>query len=258
MRITIKIGSNVLTRADGSLDATRLSALVDQVAELRRRDIEVILVSSGAVACGRSVLSHHQNLLTKDNVDERQLFSAVGQAKLIDRYYELFREHGITVGQVLTMKQNFDTPESYATQQNCMEVMLQNGVIPIINENDTVCVTELMFTDNDELSGLVARMMRCQRLIILSNIDGLYTGHPADPQSRLIRHVELTDDLHHVISAEKSSAGRGGMESKYHIATQTARAGIEVVIANGKRTDILLNLLDQPDATPHTLFSTQP
>ena len=256
MRITIKIGSNVLTRNDGSLDATRLSALVDQVAELRRRGIEVVLVSSGAVACGRSVLSHRHDLQTKDAVDERQLFSAVGQAKLIDRYYELFREHGISVGQVLTMKQNFDAPEAYETQRNCMEVMLQNGVIPIINENDTVCVTERMFTDNDELSGLVARMMHCQRLIILSNIDGLYTGHPADPASRLIRLVAPTDDLRHVISTEKSTAGRGGMESKYHIATETARAGIEVVIANGKRTDILLQLADNPETTPCTIFTT--
>lgn len=256
MRITIKIGSNVLTRSDGSLDVTRLSALVDQVAELRRRSIEVVMVSSGAVACGRSVLSHRSDLQTKDNVDERQLFSAVGQAKLIDRYYELFRDHGITVGQVLTMKQNFDSAEAYATQQNCMEVMLQNGVIPIINENDTVCVTELMFTDNDELSGLVARMMHCQQLIILSNIDGLYTGHPADPSSQLIRRVLPTDDLHHVISSEKSSAGRGGMESKYHIATETAHGGIDVLIANGKRSDILLQLLDHPDTTPHTLFTS--
>ena len=246
----------MLTRPDGSLDATRLSALVDQVVELRRRNIEVVLVSSGAVACGRSVLGHRQDLQTKDNVDERQLFSAVGQAKLIDRYYELFREHGIIVGQVLTMKENFASPVAYSTQQNCMEVMLQNGVIPIINENDTVCVTELMFTDNDELSGLVARMMHCQRLIILSNIDGLYTGHPKDPQSQLIHRVSPTDDLHHVISTEKSSAGRGGMESKYHIATETARAGIEVVIANGKRPDILLQLADCIETTPCTIFTT--
>ena len=254
MRITIKIGSNVLTRADGSLDATRLSALVDQVAELRRRDIEVILVSSGAVACGRSVLSHHQNLLTKDNVDERQLFSAVGQAKLIDRYYELFREHGITVGQVLTMKQNFDTPESYATQQNCMEVMLQNGVIPIINENDTVCVTELMFTDNDELSGLIAEMMQADTLILLSNIDGIYTGHPDDPQSQLIREVAPGTDLSTYIKEEKSAFGRGGMHSKYTTASRVQAAGIRVVIANGERDDILLDLMQKPEQTPHTAF----
>jgi len=254
MRITIKIGSNVLTRADGSLDVTRLSALVDQIAVLRQQGIEVLLVSSGAVACGRSVLHSMKNLKTKDNVDERQLFSAVGQAKLIDRYYELFRDHRIHVGQVLTMKQNFSTPISYSTQQNCMEVMLENGVIPIINENDTVCVTELMFTDNDELSGLVARMMNCDHLIILSNIDGIFTGNPEDTNSELITHVKPGDDLSRFIQSKKSNAGRGGMESKYNIAQEVNNAGITVIIANGKRNNVLTDLLIEHKTIPCTIF----
>lgn len=179
-RITVKIGSNVLTRPDGTLDVTRISALVDQIADLRRRNIEVILVSSGAVASGRSELGieHNRRL---DAVSARQLFSAVGQAKLINRYYELFREHGIACGQVLTMKENFATRRHYLNQKHCMEVMLENGVIPIVNENDTVSVTELMFTDNDELSGMIATMMGAEALIILSNIDGIYDGNPNDP-----------------------------------------------------------------------------
>ncbi|MBR4590090.1 MAG: glutamate 5-kinase, partial [Bacteroidaceae bacterium] len=144
-RITIKIGSNVLTREDGSLDVTRMSALVDQIAFLRKNNIEVILVSSGAVASGRSELHLHK---TMSDVSERQLYSAVGQAKLINRYYELFRDHKIAVGQVLTMKENFNRSDHFQTQQNCMMVMLENNVIPIVNENDTVSVTELMFTDN--------------------------------------------------------------------------------------------------------------
>ena len=254
MRITIKIGSNVLTRSDGSLDVTRLSALVDQIALLRQHNIEVLMVSSGAVACGRSVLHSMENLKTKDNVDERQLFSAVGQAKLIDRYYELFRDHHIHVGQVLTMKQNFSTPDSYHTQQNCMEVMLANGVIPIINENDTVCVTELMFTDNDELSGLVARMMNCDHLIILSNIDGIFTGNPEDEGSELIRRVKRGDDISRYIQAKKSKAGRGGMQSKYNIAREVNEAGIEVIIANGKRNNVLTDLLIDHKDIPCTIF----
>ena len=155
-RIAVKIGSNVLTRRDGTLDVTRMSALVDQVAELHKAGVEVILVSSGAVASGRSEIHPTKKL---DSVDQRQLFSAVGQAKLINRYYELFREHGIPVGQVLTMKENFATRRHYLNQKNCMTVMLENGVIPIVNENDTISVSELMFTDNDELSGLIASMM---------------------------------------------------------------------------------------------------
>ena len=174
-RIAVKIGSNVLTRRDGTLDVTRMSALVDQVAELHKAGVEIILVSSGAVASGRSEIHPAKKL---DSVDQRQLFSAVGQAKLINRYYELFREHNIACGQVLTTKENFSTRRQYLTQKQCMEVMLENKVIPIVNENDTISVTELMFTDNDELSGLISAMMDSETLVILSNIDGIYNGAP--------------------------------------------------------------------------------
>ena len=172
-RITVKIGSNVLARPDGTLDITRMSALTDQIAELHKAGVEIIVISSGAVASGRSELKIHRKL---DAVSARQLFSAVGQAKLINRYYELFREHNIACGQVLTTKENFSTRRQYLTQKQCMEVMLENKVIPIVNENDTISVTELMFTDNDELSGLISAMMDSETLVILSNIDGITTG----------------------------------------------------------------------------------
>ena len=250
-RIVIKIGSNVLTRDDGKLDITRLSSLVDQIAWLRQRNYEVILVSSGAVASGRGELKTNHQL---DSVEQRQLFSAVGQVKLINLYYDLFREFGIHVGQVLTMKGNFETKREYENQRACMEVMLENEVLPIINENDTVCVTELMFTDNDELSGLIATMMNAKTLIILSNIDGIYDGNPKDECSKVIRKVYPGEDLSKYISAEKSSAGRGGMESKCNIAIKTADAGIRVMIANGNTEDILLKLAQDPENTVHTEF----
>ena len=241
-RIAVKIGSNVLTRRDGTLDVTRMSALVDQVAELHKAGVEIILVSSGAVASGRSEIHPAKKL---DSVDQRQLFSAVGQAKLINRYYELFREHGIPVGQVLTMKENFATRRHYLNQKNCMTVMLENGVIPIVNENDTISVSELMFTDNDELSGLIASMMDAQALIILSNIDGIYNGSPADPASEVIRKIEHGKDLSSYIQTSKSSFGRGGMLTKTNIARKVADEGITVIIANGKRDNILVDLLHQ-------------
>lgn len=241
-RIAVKIGSNVLTRRDGTLDVTRMSALVDQVAELHKAGVEIILVSSGAVASGRSEIHPAKKL---DSVDQRQLFSAVGQAKLINRYYELFREHGIPVGQVLTMKENFATHRHYLNQKNCMTVMLENGVIPIVNENDTISVSELMFTDNDELSGLIASMMDAQVLIILSNIDGIYNGSPADPASEVIRKIEHGKDLSSYIQTSKSSFGRGGMLTKTNIARKVADEGITVIIANGKRDNILVDLLHQ-------------
>ena len=176
-RIAVKVGSNVLTRPDGTLDVTRMSALTDQIAALHKRGMEVILISSGAVASGRSEILPTRKL---DSVDQRQLFSAVGQAKLINRYYELFRDYDIAVGQVLTMKESFGTRRHYLNQKRCMTVMLENGVIPIVNENDTVAVTELMFTDNDELSGLIASMMDVRLLVILSRQAGQRAaGHRA-------------------------------------------------------------------------------
>lgn len=239
-RIAVKVGSNVLTRRDGTLDVTRMSALVDQIAELHKAGKEIILISSGAVASGRSEIHPNRKL---DSVDQRQLFSAVGQAKLINRYYELFREHGIPVGQVLTMKENFATRRHYLNQKNCMTVMLENGVIPIVNENDTISVSELMFTDNDELSGLIASMMDAQALIILSNIDGIYNGAPSDPASEVIREIKPGEDLSAYIQTTKSSFGRGGMLTKTSIARKVADEGITVIIANGKRDNILTEIL---------------
>lgn len=250
-RVAIKIGSNVLTRPDGKLDVTRMSALVDQIAELHRTGTEVILISSGAVASGRSELCPQRKL---DSVDQRQLFSAIGQVKLINRYYELFREHGITVGQVLTMKENFATRRHYLNQKNCMTVMLENGVIPIVNENDTISVSELMFTDNDELSGLIASMMDAQILIILSNVDGIYNGAPSDPDTEVIREIEQGKDLSAYIQTGKSNFGRGGMLTKTNIARKVADEGIEVIIANGKNENILPRLLRQPQQTVCTRF----
>lgn len=243
-RIAVKVGSNVLTRPDGTLDVTRMSALVDQIAQLHKVGKEIILVSSGAVASGRSELRPSKRL---DSVDQRQLFSAVGQAKLINRYYELFREHGIPVGQVLTMKENFATRRHYLNQKNCMTVMLANNVIPIVNENDTISVSELMFTDNDELSGLIASMMDTQALIILSNIDGIYDGSPSDPSSRVIREIGQGKDLSSYIQTSKSSFGRGGMLTKTNIARKVADEGITVIIANGKRDNILVEIVENEE-----------
>lgn len=251
-RIVVKVGSNVLTRNDGKLDITRMSSIVDQVAWLYRNGYEVILVSSGAMASGRDEIKVDRKL---DSVAQRQLYSALGQAKLINLYYDLFREYGIHVGQVLTMKESFSTRREYLNQRACMRVMLDNGVVPIVNENDTISVTELMFTDNDELSGLIASMMDAETLVILSNIDGIYDGSPKDPNAKVIREVAQGSDLSDYIQSEKSGFGRGGMLTKYNIARKVAEEGIKVIIANGRRDDILIHLVLQPKETVHTEFT---
>lgn len=239
-RVAVKVGSNVLTRGDGTLDVTRMSALADQMVALRRAGIEVILISSGAVASGRSELGTGLKL---DDVSSRQLYSAVGQAKLINRYYDLFRGYGIACGQVLTTKDNFGSRNLYLNQKNCIGIMLAAGVVPIVNENDAVSVTELMFTDNDELSGLIATMMDAEALIILSNIDGIFDGNPAEPGTSVIRRVEPHSSLEQYIQSGKSQFGRGGMLTKTNIARKVASEGVEVIIANGKRDNILPDLL---------------
>ena len=250
-RIAIKIGSNVLTRTDGTLDVTRMSGLVDQIATLHKEGLEIFLISSGAVASGRSELKIKAKL---DNVSARQLFSAVGQAKLINRYYDLFKEHGIACGQVLTSKESLSTRRHYLNQKNCLHTMLDNKVIPIMNENDTISVTELMFTDNDELSGMIAAMMDAEALILLSNIDGIFNGTPGEKGVEVIREIDESKDIADYIQATRSTFGRGGMLTKYRIARKVAREGIEVIIANGKTPDILPLLLSCGSQTVCTRF----
>ena len=250
-RVVVKIGSNVLTQADGTLDTARMESLVNQVVQLHQAGVEVILVSSGAVASGRSEMKLQKKL---DPVSARQLFSAVGQAKLINRYYELFAKHNMVCGQVLTTKESFGTRIQYLTQKDCIGVMLDNKVVPIVNENDTISVTELMFTDNDELSGLLATMMQAEALIILSNIDGIYDGDPNLPQSKVITEIAPKRNLSKYIQTGKSSFGRGGMLTKCNIARKVAEEGITVMIANGKREGILLDLIDKNSQVTHTTF----
>ena len=252
-KITIKIGSNVLTKRDGKLDVTQISALVDQIAALHKKGIEVILISSGAVASGRSTLKVKKKM---DVVDERQLYSAIGQTKLMNYYWDFFRDHGIVIGQILTTKENFSNRRGYLNQRNCIKVMLENSVIPIVNENDAVSVTELMFTDNDELSGMVASMMDSDALIILSNVDGIFTGLPTNPAAKRIEKVKKGESISEFIKSSKSSFGRGGMLTKEKIARKMADEGIDVFIANGKRENVILQILNDENFSLYTHFES--
>jgi glutamate 5-kinase len=139
-------------------------------------------------------------------------------------------------------------------QELSLNVMLDNGVLPIVNENDTVSITGLMFTDNDELSGLIAQMMQAETLVLLSNIDGVFTKNPNDPTAELIPEVQPGRDLSEYIQPEKSAFGRGGMHSKYTTATKVQKAGIRVIIANGERDNILVDLMQNKLNVPHTEF----
>ena len=254
-KITVKIGSNVLTKTDGTLNVARIAHLVDQIALLHKNGVEIILVSSGAVAAGRGELKHTKKL---DTVSSRQLWSAVGQVKLINRYAGFFSGHDIHCAQVLTTKDNFADRTHYLNMKNCFSTLLENKVVPIVNENDTISVTELMFTDNDELSGLIASMQNSEALIILSNIEGIYDGDPSSPDSRIIEEISVRDrDWMQHVSLQKSGFGRGGMLTKSTIARKVAREGIAVHIASGLHDNVLVDIMRKDSFVKHTLFKPE-
>ncbi len=251
-KITVKVGSNVLTKSDGTLNDENMAHLVDQIATLHKAGVEVVLVSSGAVAAGRSMVEPHKKL---DTVSSRQLWSAVGQVQLINRYAEHFQKYNITCAQVLTTKENFRSRVHYLNMKNCFSTLNENDVIAIVNENDTISVTELMFTDNDELSGLIASLVNSEALIILSNIDGIYDGSPDLPESKVIEEIPVGTRLESkIISTKKSNFGRGGMITKYNIASKVAKEGISVHIANGMKKNVLIDLMNTEKKVVNTRF----
>ena len=251
-KITVKIGSNVLAKPDGTLNVSRIAHLVDQISYLRKNGIEVVVVTSGAVASGRAVLDPVKKT---DDVSKRQLWAALGQVKLISRYSDFFGEHGLVCAQVLTTKENFSSRAHYLNMKNCFSVLLENKVIPVVNENDTISVTELMFTDNDELSGLIASMVNSEALILLTNVDGVYSDHPKNRDARLIERIEAEDiEPENGISRESSGFGRGGMITKFRIARKVANDGIAVHVANGTTENVLLEILDSEKDFKHTCF----
>ncbi|MCE5348022.1 MAG: glutamate 5-kinase [Bacteroidales bacterium] len=250
-RIVIKVGSNVITQSDGSLNDGRILRLVEDVAVLYKQGIEVILITSGAVAAGRSDVTPSK----KTNIiSAKQIWAAIGQVKLMASYQFLFGKYGIHAGQLLATKEAFRDRRHYLNMKNCISAMLENHVLPIVNENDTIAINELMFTDNDELSGLISSMMDCNSLIILSNVDGIYNGVPGQEGTELITNIdEESEDLEKYISTVKSGFGRGGMFTKYSIARKIASQGIDVFIANGTRDSIITNIVRGKDV-PYTHF----
>jgi glutamate 5-kinase len=249
-RIIVKIGSNVLTQKDGLPDLNRIRHLVKQIAEIKKQGKEVILVSSGAVASGRSMIEVSEK---SNAVAVRQLLASIGQVKLINTYSQFFEQFNMLCSQVLVTKEDFRDRMHYLNMRNCLEILLHHQVIPVVNENDVVSVTELMFTDNDELAGLIASMLNAQALIVLTNVDGIYDGDPNAEGSKVIDEVSGQDiDFATFVSSGKSQFGRGGMITKSNMAHKVAQLGIAVHIANGTKDNILLDVL--AGNTPHTHF----
>src|SRR6195952_1275300 len=205
-RIIIKIGSNVITQENGLPDLERISHLVEQIAAIKQQGKEIILVSSGAVASGRSLITISEKY---DAIAARQLLASIGQVKLINTYSNLFERFSILCSQVLVTKEDFRDRLHYLNMKNCLELLLQHQVIPVVNENDVVSVTELMFTDNDELAGLIASMLNAQALIILTNVDGLYNGNPKTEGTKVIEKIDGSlSNLASFVTSDRSQFGR--------------------------------------------------
>ena len=239
-RVVVKIGSSSLTHPQtGNPNFAKMEKLVRQLCDIRNQGMDVCLVSSGAIAVGRKAIG-----LTKrpKTISAKQACAAVGQARLMMTYQKMFSEYHQTVGQVLMTKGTMLDNLARKNAQNTFEELFRMGVIPIVNENDTVSTYEMQFGDNDTLSAIVASLVGADLLILLSDIDGLFTDDPRkNPEAKLIRRVERLDDtvLHMAKESTGSDVGTGGMTTKLTAARIATRSGADMVIANGKDVGIL-------------------
>jgi glutamate 5-kinase len=242
-RVVVKVGTNVLTNKDNRILGPILRELVRQISVLYERDIMVVLVSSGSAIAGKEVLGDTK---IKDASIRRQVYSSVGQPRMMRHYYSIFHDYGMRCAQVLATKRDFDPGKHRENMINCYEGLLSEGVIPIANEDDATSLTMSMFSDNDELASLVAELIDADRLIILSDTEGLYTGHPDDDNSRKLNEVKVNQKVEQYVKAsnKKEGEGRGGMASKLRIAKVTAKKDIPTYIANGKRENVIIDIID--------------
>lgn len=241
-RIIVKVGTSTLNYATGKLNIEKIELLVRELSDLANQGREIILVSSGAVGAGLERMKKSERPKT---IPEKQALAAVGQGILMHLYEKLFAEYGQTVAQVLLTKENSRQYSQFINSRNALLTLLDMGVIPIINENDAVAVDELKIGDNDTLSATVATLVDGDALIILSDIDGLYTANPAkDENARLIDEVpHITAEIEKMAGGAGSSMGTGGMSTKIKAAKIAVNSGTTMVIASGAERNILRRLL---------------
>ncbi|MFH0846860.1 MAG: glutamate 5-kinase [Chloroflexota bacterium] len=244
-RLVVKFGTTLLTGGGDHLDTDTMSRLVAQVAKLHKEGLEVVIVTSGAVAAGRLRLGIKGKV---KGVPYKQMLASVGQSRLMSVYEKLFDEHGITVAQALLTKRDLSDRAGYLNARNTLMALLERRVVPIINENDVVSADEMhdaKFGDNDNLSAMVANLVDADWLILLSDIDGLYTSDPRRyPDARLIPEVAKIDsEIEKLASGTQSEESIGGMVTKIEAARFATACGITVLIANGRTPDILPKLI---------------
>ena len=241
-RVVVKIGTSLLTRDGGHLDRARMSRFARELSQIKRSGVEVILVSSGAIAAGMGELGWKKR---PAELAKKQAAAAVGQPKLMETYRQLFRANGVKVAQVLLTREDFEKTARRHNAQVTLETLLAAGVIPIINENDTVAVEEIRVGDNDTLAAFVAVKVKADLLVLLTDVDGLMTRHPKHGEGKLIRYVDhigpaIEATAHH---APGSEGGTGGMMTKIRAARHATSHGVAMAIASGLKAGVLTRLV---------------
>jgi glutamate 5-kinase len=251
-RLVVKVGTGQVTTPEAGPDRRRIGALAAELAALRADRIEVTLVTSGAIATGMARLALARRPRT---VPEKQAAAAVGQSALMRHYEAAFKRHGVAVGQVLLTAHDIGDRARYLNARNTLLALLHLGVVPIVNENDTVAVDEIKVGDNDNLSALVASLIEADLLVLLTDVDGLYTANPAlDGAARKLDTVEaVTDDILRLVWAGAGTGAVGGMATKLQAAQKAAAAGIPMIIASGGTPGVLVRLLR---GEPHGTYFT--
>jgi len=254
-RVVIKVGTSTLTHSNGQLNLRRIESLVREIADLHNQDIEVLVVSSGAIGVGANRMGYKK---VPKTIPEKQALAAIGQGALLHLYEKLFAEYGKTVAQVLITRGDFDERLRYLNATNAFLAILSMKVIPIINENDTVVVEEIKFGDNDTLSALVAGVVDADLLLILSDVDGFFSSDPrVDRNARLLSEIEeITEDMDENSRNRGSSFSSGGMYTKLKAARMCMAAGIPMVIANSSQENVIRRVVEGEQLG--TLFIPRP
>jgi len=252
-RIVVKLGTGVLTDSRKLIDPAQLEQLVAQMAAQRKAGREIILVTSGAVGAGMGALGYETR---PTDLAEKQACAAVGQSRLMAAYDKLFSAHGLVVAQVLLTHEDLEHHERHLNARNTLVTLLQRGVVPIINENDAVSFTEIKFGDNDKLSALVASLLPADLLVILTTVDGVIENFGKKNAQQLSLVEKINADVEDMAGGTTSVTAVGGMKSKIDAAKIVVRSGIPLVIASGKKKNVLAKILDGADEG--TLFVAKP
>lgn len=241
--IVIKVGTSTLTYDTGKLNLKRLDNLSRIITDIKNSGKKVVLVSSGAIGVGMSKLGMTER---PSSVKEKQAIAAIGQCELMSIYDRLFAEYGSVVAQILLTKDVLTNEERNENIINTFDVLLEKGIIPIVNENDSISIDEIKFGDNDTLSAIVANLVNAGTLIILSDIDGLYDKNPREhSDAKIIRTVDVIDDnIVNMASGAGSNRGTGGMITKITAAKMATKTGCDVIIANGSDPHIIYDIID--------------